>query len=180
MSTGSRPSPPISATDAQLIEAAYRAHHESVRAFARRLVGEPQAAEDLLQETFVALPRALGRADAQATTVGLLLGICANHARHHVRAAARRRAATTRLGQEPPASSRGPESAAERTQLRASLLRALDQLSIDHRIVIVLCDVEERTAGEVATVLQIPEATVRTRLFHARKRLRSAFEGEAP
>lgn len=167
--------------DAELLRLAYAESHEAVRAFARRLVGDADAAEDLVQETFVSLPGAVARAEPSTPLRALLFGICANHARHHVRAAARRRAALGRLEQQPPSSRdgrEGPESRASRSELIEALQRALDRLTHDHRVVVVLCDVEELTSREVASILGIPEGTVKTRLFHARRNLRAAFEGE--
>jgi RNA polymerase sigma-70 factor (ECF subfamily) len=59
--------------------------------------------------------------------------------------------------------------------IRAAQTRALDdvlqQLSPKKRVVFVLADLEDRTSPEIAAILEIPEATVRTRLFHARKEL---------
>ena len=43
---------------------------------------------------------------------------------------------------------------------------------------VVLCDVEERSSREAAEIIGVPEATVRTRLFYARKKLRAALEKE--
>lgn len=172
---------PTRVSDAELLEAAYRDHHEAVRAFARRLLGDGAVAEDLVQETFVAFPPVARRAPSTEPLAAraLLLGICANRAKHHVRAAARRRAAMDRLGAlGGPDAPHGPESETMRAQLRAALHRALDTLSHDHRVVVVLCDVEERTSSEVAAILGIPEGTVRTRLFHARKYLRERFDEE--
>jgi len=45
-------------------------------------------------------------------------------------------------------------------------------------VAFVLCDVEERTSAEAAELAGAPEATMRTRLFHARKKLRAALEKE--
>ena len=103
--------------------------------------------------------------------------------RHHVRAAARPSCggvspclghgdATTR------ATASSPETEAARKQLANALLRGLDRLSLEHRAVVVLCDVEERTSAEAAVIVDAPEATVRTRLFHARRKLRAFLEGE--
>lgn len=179
------PSPPRAAEtkkhgDSELVRLAYAECHEAVRAFARRLVGDADVAEDLVQETFVSLPGAVTRAEPDAPLRALLFGICANHARHHVRAAARRRAAHGRLERQPPSEREGPESRAARAELVEALQRALDRLTYEHRVVVVLCDVEELTSREVAHILGIPEGTVKTRLFHARRNLRDAFEGEAP
>ncbi len=161
------------------IATAYDEHHERVRAFARRLVGEESAAEDLVQETFISLPAALPRLRAEGTVRSLLLGICANHAKHHVRAAARRRNKLEHYRQSSLLNeSSGPEGDVRRSQLRERLQVALDALSHEHRVVIVLCAVEERSSSEAAEILAIPEATVRTRLFHARRKLREAFGEE--
>jgi RNA polymerase sigma-70 factor (ECF subfamily) len=168
----------LRAADAMALGEAYDAHHEHVRAFARRMVGDESAAEDLVQETFLALPRALARFRGDAALRTFLVSIAVNHARHHVRAAARRRAAMARLAREPEPASAGPADEMARTQLAAALTRALDDLPIDQRVVVVLCEVEERTSAEVARIVGAPEGTVRTRLFHAKRKLSEALEKE--
>jgi RNA polymerase sigma-70 factor (ECF subfamily) len=161
--------------DLQALAHLYEAHHEAVRMFARRLVGE-EAAEDLVHDTFLTLPKALRRWKGESSLRTFVIGVAVNHARHHVRAAARRRAAMQRWAAEPNEQVRSPQEQAEQRRLSELLHRALDQLSFDHRTTFVLCDVEERPAPEVAAMLGIPEPTVRTRLFHARKKLRAALE----
>jgi RNA polymerase sigma-70 factor (ECF subfamily) len=157
---------------------AYDAHHEAVRTFARRLVGEDGEAEDLVQEAFLALPRAMTSFRGEASLQTLVIGIAANHARHHVRAAARRRAAhaRSRAGALDVGAS-DPEKDTLRRELAAELTRALDRLSFDQRLAIVLCEVEERTSVEVALIVDAPEATVRSRVFHAKKKLREILHG---
>ncbi|MEY2934739.1 MAG: hypothetical protein RL033_5488 [Pseudomonadota bacterium] len=157
---------------------AYDQHHESVRAFAARLVGDPAAAEDLVHEVFVTLPRAMRRFQAQSSLRSFLIGIAIQHARHHVRSASRRRAALTRLAAEPTRASSSPEASATDRRLLEAIARALDELPLDQRVAFVLCDVEERSSVEAAELVHAPEATLRTRLFHARKKLRAALEKE--
>jgi RNA polymerase sigma-70 factor (ECF subfamily) len=65
-----------------------------------------------------------------------------------------------------------------RKRLAAKLWAALDELPIDQRVVFVLCEVEQRTSVEVAAIVGAPEGTVRTRLFHAKRKLREALEDE--
>jgi len=162
--------------DPAAIGEAYDAHHGAVRAFARRLVGDPAAAEDLVHEVFVTLPRAIRRYRGDSTLRTFLVSIAVNHARHHLRGAMRRRAAMDRLALEPPATAGDPEQAARQQELAAALTRALDALPLDQRVAFVLCEVEERTSREVAEIVGAPEATVRTRVFHARRKLRASLE----
>jgi RNA polymerase sigma-70 factor (ECF subfamily) len=164
--------------DLDALGEAYDAHHAHVRAFARRLVGDDAAAEDLVQEVFVSLPRVIQRFRGGSALRTFLVAVAVNHARHHVRAAARRRAAMARLTREPPAAGTDPEGQAERGQLAAALVRALDELPLEQRIAFVLCEVEEQSAAEAALAAGVPEATVRTRLFHARRKLRICLSRE--
>lgn len=162
------------------IEDAYLAHHAQVRGFARRLVGDATTAEDLVHDTFVALPRAIRRYRGDAPLRSFLIGIAVNNARRHIRAAARRRRATEALADEPRVVSIDASEALDRKRLADSLSAALDELPIEQRVAFVLCEAEGRTSVEVAQILGIPEGTVRTRLFHAKRKLRDALGDFAP
>ncbi|HLK35845.1 MAG TPA: RNA polymerase sigma factor [Polyangiaceae bacterium] len=168
----------LRAGDAAALGEVYDAHHVSVRAFAQRLVGDSGAAEDLVQDTFMALPRAARSFRGEASLRTFVLSIAVNHVRHHVRAAARQRAVTARFARQPVPCASSPADDAQRAELAAALVHALDRLPIDQRVAIVLCEVEERTSAEAALIVGVPEATVRTRLFHARRKLAEALERE--
>lgn len=158
----------------------YREHHEAVRAFARRLLGDPTIAEDLVHDVFLTAPDAfrLFRRDAEPRT--FLISIAVNKAKHHVRAAMRARRMLDKLEKEPlPQRAEAPDETWERRELCAELQRALDALPLEQRVVIVLCAVEERTAAEVASIVGAPENTMRTRLFHAKRKLRESMGGAA-
>ena len=162
--------------DRTAVAEAYDAHHSAIRAFAKRLVGETAAAEDLVHEVFVALPQAIKNYRGEASLRTFLISVAVNHSRHHVRAAARRRYAMERYEREPPRSSNDPEQSTGRRELANVLERCLDALPLDQRVAFVLCEVEERSSSEVATIVGAPEGTVRTRLFHAKKKLRALLE----
>lgn len=168
----------LRAGEPQALGEVYDRHHAAVRAFARRLVGDHAIAEDLVHEVFVALPRLIRRFEGQSTLRSFLSGVAVNHARHYVRSASRRRAAAVRMGSELTGSSVSPHDSAEQRSFLQALNRALDTLPLDQRVAFVLCDVEERTSSEAAEIAGAPEATMRTRLFHARKKLRAALEKE--
>lgn len=158
--------------EARAVGEVYDEHAAAVLAFARRLVGDEAAAEDLVHEVFVTLPTAIKGFQEASSLRTFLVSIAVNHARHHVRAAARRRAAMERFADEPNNDGGTPEQDAMRVDLARALTRALDELPIEQRVAFVLCEVEERTSREVAEITAVPEATVRTRLFHAKRKLR--------
>ena len=157
---------------------AYDEHHAHVRAFARRFLGDEAAAEDLLQDTFLALPGAVGRFRGESLLRTFLVSIAVNHARHHLRGAIRRRAGNLRLGEQPQPSPPNPEEQVRRAQLGAALTRALDALPLEQRVAVVLCEVEERTSAEAAQIVGVPEGTIRTRAFHGKRKLREALSAK--
>lgn len=168
----------LRAADPAAVGLAYDLHHRAVRAFARRLVADDQSAEDLVQDVFVALPVAVRRFNQQSALRTFLIGVAINHARHHLRAAARRRKTLARLADIRPPSPMAPDQESDRRRLADALARAMDELPLKQRLVFVLCDVEHRTSTEAAALLGIPDATVRTRLHHARERLRARLLAE--
>jgi RNA polymerase sigma-70 factor, ECF subfamily len=168
----------LRAGEPQALGEVYDLHHEAVRAFAGRLVGDAGIAEDLVHEVFVALPGLIRRFQGEGSLRSFLTGVAINHARHHVRSAGRRRAALGRMGREPARESASPLASVEQKAFLESLNRALDSLPLAQRVAFILCDVEERSCTEAAEMAGSPEATMRTRLFHARRKLRAALEKE--
>jgi RNA polymerase sigma-70 factor, ECF subfamily len=168
----------LAAADPAAVGEVYDQHHRAVRAFATRLVGDAAAAEDLVHEVFVALPRVIRNFRFESSLRTFLISIAVNHARHHVRAASRRRAAMSRLALEPEGCSQDPEQVQRRKELASLLTRALDALPLEQRVTFVLCEVEERTSREVSAITGVPEGTVRTRLHHAKKKLREELSQE--
>jgi RNA polymerase sigma-70 factor (ECF subfamily) len=165
--------------DTSAITFVYQQHHVAIRAFAQRLVGDVEAAEDLVQDVFVALPKAIARFRGDCALRTFLVSIAVNHAKNHVRAAARRRAALARLAHEPePASSSDPQRDMERRELGSRLMLALDALPLEQRVAVVLSEIEDRTSAEIATIVGVPEGTVRTRIFHAKRKLRELLSKE--
>ena len=120
--------------DLAMLGQVYDQHHAAVRTLARRLLGD-EAAEDLVHDTFLTLPKALRRWNGQGSLRTFIIGIAVNHARHRVRSAARRRHAMARFADEPHAGMRSQEDESEQRRLAELLMRALDSLSFDHRII---------------------------------------------
>lgn len=152
--------------------------HQRVGVLARRLLSDPAAAEDVVQDVFTSLPRAIRRFRGDANLETFLLGIAVKRVRRHRRAAQRRLRAHERLRSPASHGPVDPEQDAYRRQLGARLAAALDALPLPQRVAFVLCEVEEMTSAEAAAIAEAPEATIRTRLFHARRRLRDLLAGE--
>jgi RNA polymerase sigma-70 factor (ECF subfamily) len=157
---------------------AYDRHHAAVRTFGRRLLADDEAAEDLVHDTFLQLPKAARGFRGEASLRTLLLSVASRRASRHVRSATRRRLVMARFEHEPTRSPSTPEDEALAREQRRRLIRALDALSVKLRLVLILCDVEGRTSGEAAAILETNEVTVRTRLCAARKKLRAELEKE--
>jgi len=168
----------LAAGETDALSVAYREHHRAVRAFACRLLGDDAAAEDMVQEAFLALPAAVRRFRGETSLRSFVIAVAVNHARHFVRAAARRRKNVLRLVHEPMTSSASPDERLAREQLGGALFRALDQLSLEQRVAFVLCEIEERTSHEAAQIVAAPSPTVRARVQSAKKRLREILEKE--
>jgi RNA polymerase sigma-70 factor (ECF subfamily) len=165
--------------DPEAIAEAYDDHHEAIRAFATRLLGDEALAEDLVHEVFVSLPEVIHSFRGESALRTFLIGVAVNHGRRHVRNAARRRAILEQAHRDSaPPSSPTPERQLETQAFLAILDRALDELPIEQRVAFVLCDVEERSSAEVSQIVGAPEATVRTRLRQARLKLREVLEAE--
>jgi RNA polymerase sigma-70 factor (ECF subfamily) len=168
----------LRAGDRRAVEEVYVAHHAAIRRFAQRLVGDEASAEDIVHEAFLALPRAIRSFRGEGTLRAFLIGVAINHSRRHIRSAINRRRATERLSDREQLAPRSIDGTEElvRMRLASALVGALDQLPLDQRVVFVLCEVEQRTSVEVSAIVGAPEGTVRTRLFHAKRKLRELLE----
>jgi RNA polymerase sigma-70 factor (ECF subfamily) len=158
--------------------AAFDRWHQRVRVLARRLLADAAAAEDVVQEVFTALPGAARRFRGEVPLATFVLAIAVKRARHHQRVAYRRRAALGRLTAGDRPGPRDPEQDAYRRELGLRLGAALERLPHEQRVAFVLCEVEELSSADAAAIAGAPEGTVRTRLFHARRRLRDLLSEE--
>jgi RNA polymerase sigma-70 factor (ECF subfamily) len=147
---------------------------------AYRLSGNPQDAEDLTQETFVRVFRSL--ADfSPGTFEGWLHRITTNLFLDMVRRRQRIRfdalpEDTERL----PGTAPSPEQVYSDTHLDPQVQAALDALSPEFRVAVVLCDIEGLTYEEIAATLGIKLGTVRSRIHRGRVQLREALAHLAP
>lgn len=151
-------------------------HQDRVYGICYRTVGDPVEAEDLAQEAFLRLYRALGQFRRGARLRPWLHKIAVNVCLDALR---KRKAATLSLDElsegnpTPPAPHGGtlPEEACLTREAQALVQQALLQLPGDYRVVLVLRYLEELSYQEVADALGVPLSTVETRIFRAKKML---------
>jgi RNA polymerase sigma factor (sigma-70 family) len=171
-------------TDADLIRASlgeprvfagiFERHFARVRGYLGRRV-EYDIASDLASDTFTVAFDRRGRFDpARTDAAPWLLGIATNLLRHHRRSEGRRLRALARLPREPGVED-GASAIASRIDadaLRGPLFIALSDLAPGDRDVLLLLAWADLSYAEIATALEIPVGTVRSRLHRARARLR--------
>jgi RNA polymerase sigma-70 factor (ECF subfamily) len=184
----------------EALAALYDRHADAVYAAASRLTSDRQVAEEVVQETFLALWNRADRFDPAAGSLAAWLHtIARNRTVDRLRAAGRRPglfplsaaagegedeggalerlAATGTLvsgGQSAP----GPEAALVASEVRVMLQAAIADMPNEERTVIVLAYREELTQSEIADRLGWPIGTVKTRTRRALRRLREVLSGE--
>jgi RNA polymerase sigma-70 factor (ECF subfamily) len=168
----------VRAGETRAVAKLYDQHHRILRNLALRLIGDPDVADDLVHEVFVDLPKAVQRFREDALLSTFLCGMLARKSNKFIRSAMRARRAMSRVALERRPAVENPESYTMRRSLAESIDRALDVLSVDQRVAFVLCEVEDKTSFEAALLLRVRPATVRTRLFHAKRKLRDVLERE--
>jgi RNA polymerase sigma-70 factor (ECF subfamily) len=160
----------IAQGDKDAMQVLFGRHNVKVFRFLMRFVDNDATAEDLTNEVFIEAWRNAGQFAARSQVSTWLLAI----ARHKALSALRRRS-TEELDEdvlefiEDPADT--PEAALQKTERNEILRECLKQLSPAHREIIDLVYYHERTIDDVAEIIGVPQHTVKTRLFYARKRI---------
>lgn len=160
--------------DRRSFEQLVRAHQSRVYSLALRMLGNRAEAEDVLQETFIALYKNLGRFQGRSKLSTYLYRLAANFALMKLRYArthggrAQDLAATAEL----PAMQPSPLERAEQRDLRDQLQQALLQLPPDVRSVLALRDVQGLGGRETARALKLSLPAMKSRLHRGRETLR--------
>ncbi len=167
--------------DQEAFAALLRLHRRRVFALIGHLVRQPADIEDLAQQVFLKVYRALGRFNFQASFSTWLHRIVVNECYDHLR---RHRARKSSAGNEvavedlaelerlgAAGNSPRPLDAARRLELRQTVEQLFARLPADDRLLLALRELEGLSMEEIARVLGVKENTVKVRLFRARKRL---------
>jgi RNA polymerase sigma-70 factor (ECF subfamily) len=150
-----------------------------VHRLVRRYVQNPTDAEDVTQEVFCDLYRSIGKFRGESALSTWVYRVTVNHCLKHCQ-----RAKPAGLPYEEEAVAvvaddwrSDPAQSAVKQELSEQVQGALHRLSPLHYDVVVLCEMHGLTYQECAQVLEVPVGTVKSRLFHAIRRLREILGG---
>lgn len=162
--------------DHAAFEALVQRHIKPAVRLASRLLGDDAEAEDVVQESFVAVIEQAETFDPSRSFAPWFYRIVANRTANARRTQSRKRA--ERLAPSLATSRPGPERDAERGALRERLRSALAKLPDRQREILLLYDVDGFTGPEIAEMLDIAPATVRWHLHQARAAMRAILTEE--
>ena len=147
------------------------------RAYAMRVLGSSDQAIEALQDGWMAIVRNIRKLDDPARYPAWSYRILHRRCTDLIRKSARRRGVEERFADRLPRSTNDPGagSSNHRAVDDDALHDAMHALSPDDRALLMLHYVEGLALGAIADVLEIPKGTVKSRLYHARERMRSAL-----
>ncbi len=160
----------IAGGDRLAMQVLYARHHVRVYRFVLRLVRNEATAEDLISEVFLDVWRQAGKFEGRSAASTWMLSIARFKALSTLRRRQEDELDDDAAGQiEDHADD--PETALAKKDKSVALRKCLAGLSAEHREIIDLVYYHEKSVEEVAEIVGIPEATVKTRMFYARKKL---------
>lgn len=164
----------MAANDRQAFHTLYMRHHVPVFRYIMGFLRDHGAAEDALHDVFLEVWRKAGTFDARSSVSTWVISI----ARFKAIDVLRRRRDETEWneGTDPRRDdAQSPETVAIVADKAEAIRRCLDGLSREHREIIDLVYYHGKTVREVSAIVGIPENTVKTRMFHARRNLKDGL-----
>jgi RNA polymerase sigma-70 factor, ECF subfamily len=160
----------IAAGEKAAMHVLYARHNVRVYRFILRIVGDTSVAEDLVSQVFLDVWRTAGQFEGRSQVSTWMLAIARFKALTALR---NRRHEDIEQEEVLQIADTGdtPETAMDRRQTSSTLRKAIAQLSPAHREIIDLVYYHEKSVEEVGQIIGIPQATVKTRMFYARKHL---------
>ena len=161
--------------DSEAFDLLVRRHLPRARIIARRLMQDPDDADDLVQDAFLRALEKLGSFDLDRAFEPWFTRLLVNLGLDQ-----RRKQRVRRTEQHDPellAGKSSPHLDSERSELRESLAQALGQLPERQRLIVTLFEVDGHSTEEVASMLGVSQVTVRWHLHQARRTLREALKG---
>ncbi|MCX4241447.1 RNA polymerase sigma factor [Paraliomyxa miuraensis] len=149
--------------------ALFERHYASIYRFFLSKV--PEAADDLVQRTFLGCLEAQGRFRHDASLRTFLFGIAHNTLRHHLRGRHRSEQPLDSGARSAAELAPGPSTVLGRRQEQRLLLRALRHIPLDYQVALELHYWEAQSAAQISEITGLPVGTVKTRLRRGRQLL---------
>ena len=167
----------ILARDRRAFQELYESYRPKLSHFVMRLVKRPPLVEEVVNDTMMVVWDGLERFKGESKLSTWVFAIAY---RKGMKALTRNDDPVEDNMLEAVASSQpGPEQNAADVQRQISLRRAMDQLSADHRAVVDLTYFHEMGYREISEIMDCPVDTVKTRMFHARRHLKTLLSGDS-
>jgi RNA polymerase sigma factor (sigma-70 family) len=160
--------------DREAFRGLYRRHQQFVRSMLQHLC-DPSTLDDLVQEVFLRAWKGLGRMQQQSEFSTWLYRIAWNVGADYRRGMVQSRARQKQLSQM---QTKPSSTAWQDLHYQDLVSRGLQSLRNEQAMLIVLNDLQELPQAEIASILEIPVGTVKSRLFYARAALRKFFNKE--
>lgn len=162
--------------DAKALEAIIERWHPRLGRLAWRLTGEREAAQDIVQDAWLTIVRGIKRLDDPARFRSWAYRIVSNRCADWIRRRVVQRKATNELKGAVSPTSQEATSINDAVDELALMRHALRELPDTQRAILSLHYLDEMSVAQIARVLSVPEGTVKSRLFHARNRLKQVME----
>ena len=163
--------------DAEAFNILFERHYAGVYNFARHMLGNEHQAEEILQETFLAVARTARTYQPRGLFRTWLMRIVRNRCLNRLQS---NQATHTEggLDADPPSADPGPAKDAETAEHMARVHAMIDALPPRQREALVLYAMEQMNYAQIAQVLDVPVNTVKTLIFRARAELARGLEKE--
>ncbi len=160
----------IANRDRKAFEELYREYGPRVFRFAVRMIHDETKAEEVTNDVMVEVWKSAGKFQGRSAPSTWIFSIARHRALNAVR---RKTLPMTNIDDapEPQAENEDPLAATDQATTSNLLRTAIDQLSREHREVIELTFFQGLNYKEIAKIVECPEGTVKTRMYHARKQL---------
>jgi len=164
----------VAAGDLRAFETLYRIYHPRLDRFLGLMTARRAVVEEVLNDTMLVVWRRADTYNRQSKVSTWIFAIAYRTALKALRSQDDPvdPGASEELSSEDP----GPEQRLIADQSRSQLLRALEALSAEQRSVLVLTYFHDLPYGEIARIVDCPVDTVKTRVFHGRRRLRALLQ----
>ena len=161
----------IAVGDAKALERLFTRNQTRVFRYLMRIVRNEAIAEELLNEVFLGAWNGASRYEGRSEPSTWLLSIAHNKAVSTLRKKREVSGYDEETAGQIPDEDDTPEVVSQKLDKGAAIKSAMNALSAEHREILDLVYYQEQSVAEAAEILQIPEATVKTRMFYARKKL---------